>query len=126
MGVIMAEIPLIRRIVDSVCIDWQGVMSKRMFGTDAWFVHGNIFSIIDTAKQSIGLRFTEPMLHNEARALKGSSDFAPGGEPMKHWVIMPPALSADEAKLEPYLKIAYQLASILPPKILKSKGRPMG
>jgi TfoX/Sxy family transcriptional regulator of competence genes len=122
----MLEPAYIRRMIDNLCLDWPGVLSKRMFGTDAWFVQGNIFAIIYAVKNSVGLRFQNEQHYTKARKLKGAGDFDPGGTPMKHWVIMPQALCAKETELEVYLRQSYEEAAALPPKVLKTKGRPMG
>ena len=121
-----AELAYLRRLIDNLCLDWSGVMSKRMFGTDAWFVNGNIFAILDTAKESVGVRLSHPEGFKAARALKGASDFAPGEQAMKNWVILPQKLSKKETEFESYLRQAYDSAAALPSKVLKMKGRPLG
>jgi TfoX/Sxy family transcriptional regulator of competence genes len=117
------ELPLLRRTIDLLLMDWPHVIPKKMFGTDAYFVNGNIFALIDTGKFQAGVKLIEKDMFDKAMALKGSSPFAPGDEPMRHWVVLPDAICRDEEKLEKYLSLSYKSIALLKPKILKTRGR---
>ncbi|MCA2958775.1 MAG: TfoX/Sxy family protein [Silvanigrellales bacterium] len=113
----------LRRRVDLLVMDWPGLVPKRMFGTDAWFVNGNIFAIIDTTPPRVGVKLTEAARFGAALKLKGAKPFAPGDEPMRHWVVLPSTQCESEDALEPWLREAYLAAALLTPKAMKNRGR---
>lgn len=113
----------LRRHVDLLVMDWPGLVPKRMFGTDAWFVHGNIFALIDTEPPRLGVKLTSPGPYAAAMKLRGAKAFAPGGEPMRHWVVLPASECRTEDTLEKWLREAYDTAAGLPPKVMKNRGR---
>ena len=121
----MSENSFLSRLVDGIVMDWPEVHAKKMFGTDAWFAQGNIFAIINSSENKVGVRLSEANSYTAARKLKGAGDFAPGGQPMKNWVMFSQADSKKEMFLEPYLHQAHKIAMQLQPKALKTRGRSM-
>lgn len=119
----MSRVPFLRRTVDLVVMDWPHVIPKRMFGEDAWFAQGNIFAFLDSSHERVAVRLTAREEYAAAMALEGSTEFAPGGDGVKNWVVLPAPVCATEEGLEPFLRRAYEDAMGRKPKVLKNRGR---
>ena len=113
----------IRKIDNLVC-DLPHVTRMPMFGAIAWFCKGNIFALLLDGKRVAG-RFLEPETQEEYMKIPGSGPLAPGGKPMKYWVVMSEEFTKDEESVEELLEKAHTSHSHLPEKLHKKRAEPI-
>jgi len=96
-----------------------GAVKRKMFGQEAAFVNGNMFMGLYGDAFQVRL---SPYDHAEVLAL-GGRPFAPGGRPMKEYVVLPAGIVADEAALRSWVGKAYAYGASLPAKEAKPRRR---
>jgi TfoX/Sxy family transcriptional regulator of competence genes len=85
-----------------------------MFGEVAGFVHGNLVTGLHAGRWFVRLTGDSKA---QALALPGASRFEPmPGRPMGDYVVLPPAVLADEAALARWLGLAVEVGLALKPK----------
>ena len=114
-------LPHLKELVESHTALLPAVGYRRMFGCDAYFVRGNIFSLIWKTGR-IGLRLPDQAAFDEAMAMEGAEPWAPGEvtKGMAHWVLVSEALHDDEEGLSAWVEKAYAMNAKLAPKNAKS------
>jgi hypothetical protein len=89
----------------------RGLSWKRMFGCDAAFRDGLIFTLVWTRDARIAVKLTEEAAYAELAAVAGVDPWAPSGKtPMRAWLLMPPAWSENEDRIGPWLERAFACA----------------
>jgi len=92
----------------------EGVQVRRMFGCPSAFVNGNMFAGI--FEDSIFLRLAAPDRADFLR-LQDAAPFEPiPGRPMREYVVAPPAVLKNKARLAIWLGRSLTYAQSLPPK----------
>jgi TfoX/Sxy family transcriptional regulator of competence genes len=90
-----------------------GAEPRKMFGFPAAFVNGNLFTGLFEDRWFVRL----PEAERIELAGAGAASFEPmPGRPMREYVELPPALLADEAARDGWLRRALAHAEGLPPK----------
>jgi TfoX/Sxy family transcriptional regulator of competence genes len=94
----------------------QSVTWRRMFGCDAWFARGQIFSLIWQTGR-VGVRLPDEQAFAEAISLGGAEPWSVGAKmkPMAHWVLLPEDHHEDLEQLEAWLRRAHAIAAQSPP-----------
>lgn len=90
------------------------LVPKRMFGYDCTWVNGNMATglFADTWFVRVGEEAAAELLE-----LPGAMPFAPmGGTPTKGYACLPPAVIADDAALDVWLRRCVAYMTTLPPK----------
>ena len=90
------------------------IAPRKMFGEVAGFVNGNLVTGLHAGRWFVRLTGDA---RTEALALPGASRFEPmPGRPMGDYIVLPPAILADEAALEAWLSRAVEVGRALKPK----------
>ncbi len=87
------------------------VTHRKMFGCDAWFSRGQIFSLIWKTGR-VGVRLPDVAVFDEAMALKGAEPWTVGAKmsPMAHWVLLPESYNDDGDEVDLWVKRAHAIA----------------
>lgn len=94
---------------------------KKMFGYPCIFVGGNMFSGLH--QENLLLRLNEAD-REELLAIPGAAVFSPmPGRFMKEYIVVPPDLKANEAKLKKWIARSYEYAAALAPKAAKKPAK---
>jgi len=107
---------------DAAIAGKPGVERRQMFGYPSAFLKGNLLAGLFQDQMMVRL--------SEADRAKASLDaaatpFAPGGRPMREYVVLPPEIVADKRKVGAWLKRAIAHVETLPPKKpQKPKAKP--
>ena len=96
-----------------------GAIQRKMFGQEAAFVTGNMF--MGLFGDAFHVRLS-PYDRAEVLAL-GGAPFAPGGRPMKEYVVLPEGVVTDEAALRNWVGRAYAFGASLPAKEARGRAR---
>lgn len=106
----------LKALIADLSAELPEVTERRMFGSDAFFANGNIFSLAWDGR--VLLKLSAPARFEAARALEGAGPFDPmgTGKTMSGWVAMPEAMHDDVEALRPWLEEAHRLAMMRPPK----------
>lgn len=101
----------LKELVDGTALKLQGVTHRKMFGCDAWFSRGQIFSLIWKTGR-VGVRLPDALAFKEALALSGAEPWAVAAKmkPMAHWVLLPEAFNDDDELVAVWVKRAHVLA----------------
>jgi TfoX/Sxy family transcriptional regulator of competence genes len=86
---------------------------RQMFGYPCAFLNRNMLSGLFQDQMMVRLSEAD---RAKAIAEQGAMPFAPGGRPMREYVVLPPAIVADKKKLGVWLKRAIAYVGSLPPK----------
>jgi TfoX/Sxy family transcriptional regulator of competence genes len=90
-----------------------GATVRKMFGYPAGFVNGQLFT--GTFGSSWHVRLPDDQRSQLAAA--GGTPFEPmPGRPMREYLVLPPAIAADPAAAEPWVRRALAYVETLPPK----------
>ncbi len=111
---------LIEAFEVSVC-SIPGVTQRKMFGYPAAFANGYLFAGL--FENSMVLKLPAD---SRAKLLKlpGAARFEPiPGRAMGNFVVVPPSLVENRARLKPWLESAYTYVKSLPPKAKKIRLR---
>ena len=86
---------------------------RKMFGYPAGFVNGNLFTGLFAASWFVRL----PEGQRAELTALGGGEFSPmPGRPMREYVVLPEAMTADAQQAEPWVRHALDFVSQLPPK----------
>ena len=98
---------------DAAIAGKPGVERRQMFGYPCAFLNGNMLSGL--VQEQMMVRLSEA---DRARASldAAATPFAPGGRPMREYVVLPPAIVADKRKLGAWLERAVAYVETLPAK----------
>jgi len=89
-----------------------GVVRRQMFGYPGAFLKGYLLSSL--FQDQMMMRLGEA---DRAKATTaGATPFAPGGRPMREYVVLPPEIVADKRRLGAWLKRAIAHVETLPAK----------
>ena len=105
---------------DAAIAGQPGVERRQMFGYPSAFLGGNLLSGLFQDQMMVRLSEAD---RAKALAEAGAKPFAPGGRPMREYVVLPPAIVADKRKLGTWLKRAITYAGTLPAKKAKKPKR---
>ena len=104
---------------DAAIAGKPGVERRLMFGYPAAFVNGRLMSGLFEDQMMVRLSETH---HVKAIVEEGGKPFAPGGRPMREYVVLPPRIVADKRKLGVWLNRAIAHVGTLPAKRPKSRA----
>ena len=119
----------LKELVEQSALKLPAVSHRKMFGCDAWFSRGQIFSLIWKTGR-VAVRLPEAKAYADALALAGADVWSVAAKmkPMAHWVLLPEGYNDDEEEVEAWVKRAHQLAkpAVKAPaaKKKKAKARP--
>ncbi len=89
----------------------RGLSWKRMFGCDAAFRDGRIFTLV-WREGRIAVKLPDEAAYAELAAVAGVDAWAPGGKgPMRGWLMVPPAWNESEDRIGPWLERAFASAA---------------
>ena len=90
-------------LIDEHVGQLPGVNMRPMFGCDAFFVRGHIFSLVWDGR--IGVRLPETKAFDEAMALDGAEPWNPSGarKGFANWVLLPEELHDDDEAIGSWL-----------------------
>jgi TfoX/Sxy family transcriptional regulator of competence genes len=101
---------------DAAIAGKPGVARRQMFGYPAAFLNGNLLAGLFQDQMMVRLSQAD---RAKAIAEAGGVAFAPGGRPMREYVVLPTAIVADKRKLAVWLKRAIAHVETLPAKAAK-------
>ena len=112
----------LKQLVEVTASVLPAVTWRRMFGCDAWFARGQIFSLIWKTGR-VAVRLPEQGAYAEAMELEGAAvwSVATKMKPMAHWVLLPESHHDDHEALEQWVRRAHSLAK---PAEAKKKAAP--
>ncbi len=113
------------RLLENVLSSSEGLSQKPMFGSQAYFVFGNMVCFV-TPEAFVGVKLLDEEVYETALEVDGIQAFAPseGAKPMKNWVLIDTAEYLD-SDLEELLEFAAEDISKLPPKVAKTRRKPV-
>jgi TfoX/Sxy family transcriptional regulator of competence genes len=88
---------------DAAIAGKPGVERRQMFGYPCAFLNGNLLSGLFQDQMMVRLSEAD---RTKAVVEAGAEPFAPGGRPMREYVVLPPGIVADKRKLGLWLKRA--------------------
>ncbi len=97
-----------------------GVERRQMFGYPCAFLNGNMLSGLFQDQMMVRLSEAD---RAKARLDATATPFAPGGRPMREYVVLPPQIVADRRKVSAWLKRAIAYVETLPAKKPKKPKR---
>ena len=98
---------------DAAIAGKPGVERRQMFGYPCSFLNGNMLSGL--FQDQMMVRLSEADRAKAAREV-AAMPFAPGGRPMREYVVLPAEIVADKRKLGTWLKRAIAYVETLPAK----------
>ena len=109
-------------MVDHAAQGLTAVSHRKMFGCDAWFSRGQIFSLIWKTGR-VAVRLPDGGVFDEAMGLEGAEVWSVGAKmkPMSHWVLLPEGYNDDEEEVAVWVKRAHGLAKTAPMKPASKK-----
>jgi TfoX/Sxy family transcriptional regulator of competence genes len=102
-----------------VCGVFSEATIKPMFGQLGAFVNGNMFAGLLGSR--IAVKLIDEQSRDELLAIAGTEYFAPGGRPMKQFVVVPAAWSEQPELISEWALVALAQVSALPPKKTQPK-----
>ena len=113
-------------MVEEVSAGLPAVSRARMFGCDAFWANGNIYSLI-WKDGRIGVKLTDPAAYSELMGQPGAGPWSPGGKvKMAGWVLVPESFHDDEDTLREWVRKAHGYAISAPPKVKGGGKKPAG
>lgn len=98
------------------------VTNKRMFGSHAFFVNGQIYAL--EWDDRVALKLHDKADFDAVLAMPGSRTWSPAGNnPMSKWVLVPEAFHDDAEALTPWVVKAHRQAQAVPGPVKKAKKR---
>jgi TfoX/Sxy family transcriptional regulator of competence genes len=98
---------------DTAIAGKPGVERRQMFGYPCAFLNGNMLSGLFQDQMMVRLSEAD---RAKAQLQAAATPFAPGGRPMREYVVLPPEIVADKRKVGAWLKRAIAYVETLPPK----------
>jgi TfoX/Sxy family transcriptional regulator of competence genes len=98
---------------DAAIAGKPGVERRQMFGYPCAFLKGNMLSGLFQDQMMVRLSEAD---RAKASLQAAATPFAPGGRPMREYVVLPPEIVADKRKLGTWLKRAIAYVDTLPAK----------
>jgi len=105
---------------DAAIAGKAGVERRQMFGYPCAFLGGNLLAGLFQDQMMVRLSEADRV---KAVVEAGAKPFAPGGRPMREYVVLPPGIVADKRKLGAWLRRAITHVETLPPKKPKKPKR---
>jgi TfoX/Sxy family transcriptional regulator of competence genes len=104
-------------LVEDASRGLPGVAMRKMFGCEAMFANGKIYSLIWKTGR-IGVKIPDTAQFDELMAQDGAEPWSPGGPKMKmsHWVLVPESFHDDSEALKTWVARAHGHA-------MKAEGR---
>ena len=104
--------PALIALFDAAIADRPGLKRRLMFGYPAAFLRGNLITSLFQDQMMVRLSQSD-----RAKALAaGGVPFAPGGRPMREYVVLPTEIVSDKRKLALWVKRAAAHGETLPAK----------
>ncbi len=105
----------LRDLVEGLVEELPEVSTRRMFGSDAWFASGRIFTLVWDGR--VAVKLPEPARYQALLALPGARPWSPNANrPMTAWLLAPEDFHDDPEGLRPFLEAAHRAALAAPPK----------
>jgi TfoX/Sxy family transcriptional regulator of competence genes len=105
---------------DAAIAGKPGVERRQMFGYPSAFLKGNLLAGLFQDQMMVRLSEAD---RAKATVEAAARPFAPGGRPMREYVVLPPEIVADKRKLDAWLKRAIAFVGTLPAKKPKKPKR---
>src|SRR5687768_13429353 len=88
----------LKEMIDDASRGLASVTERRMFGCDAWFANGNIYSLVWDGR--IAVKITDGKQFDELRTQTGAEPWNPMKKTaMAHWILVPESFHDDEEML---------------------------
>lgn len=102
------ELAWLKEQLDVAVAGLGGVTVKRMFGCDAYFREGRIFSMV-WKEGRIAVKLTDTASHAALAAIRGVQPWSPGGKMvMTAWLLVPPGWNEDPDTFRPWVERAFE------------------
>ena len=111
------KLRLYEKLIDTL----DGIDTKSNFGAAYTAINGNMYSMI-SKHGVVGIRL--PTAEREAFLARYATELFrgdPSWPPAKEYVAVPESLLEDTKTLAPYMRLSYEYASSLKPKVSKAK-----
>ena len=95
--------------LDRAAADLPHVTAKKMFGCHALFAKDAVFGLV-WKEGRLGVRLPEEAPFGKLMAMTGAAPWRAGPMTMSHWVLVPPGMHAQPAKLKDWVRSAHELA----------------
>jgi TfoX/Sxy family transcriptional regulator of competence genes len=105
----------LQKTVDPLAQALPNVTSKKMFGSPAYWVNGNVFALV-WKHGRIGVKLPNESKYEALMSAKGAAPWKAGPMTMAHWVLVPEAFHGDKTQLKKWLKEAHTLNEVAIPK----------
>src|ERR1700722_1841031 len=105
----------LKAVFDGALAGLEGVEPKKLFGSDAYFVHGNIFALV-FKEGRLGLRLTEERSREGLMALPGADPWIVGDKAARFWVLLPAAGHSRPARLRDWARQPWEAGEERPPR----------
>jgi TfoX/Sxy family transcriptional regulator of competence genes len=115
--------PALIAAFDAAIAGRPGVERRQMFGYPCAFLKGNMLTGLFQNQMMVRLSEAD---RAEAALQAAATPFAPGGRPMREYVVLPPEVITDKRRLGAWLKRAIAYVDTLPakkPKAAKPKPK---
>jgi TfoX/Sxy family transcriptional regulator of competence genes len=105
--------PELIAMFDAAIAGKPGVERRQMFGYPCAFLKGNMLAGLFEDQMMVRLSETD---RTKASQQVAATPFAPGGRPMREYVVLPAEIVADKRRLGAWLKRAIAYVETLPAK----------
>ncbi len=110
----------LKDLVEGLVEELPEVTTRRMFGSDAWFANGAIFTLIWDGR--VAVKLPERPRFDALLALPGARPWSPNANrPMTAWLLAPEDFHDDPESLRPFLEAAHRSALSAPKKPRKAR-----
>jgi TfoX/Sxy family transcriptional regulator of competence genes len=111
----------LKDLVEGLLEELPEVTTRRMFGSDAWFANGSIFTLVWDGRVAVKLTVQER--YDALLALPGARPWSPNAnKPMSAWLLTPEDFHDDPESLRPFLEAAHQ-GALARPQAPKRRSR---
>lgn len=93
-------------VVDGVVTEWPDVTAKNVFGHRGWLRSGRMFGF--AADEGVAVKLTETIDAGGVVSRDGVALFAPDGQPMKNWAVLPVRSEVEVDDAIGLLRTAYE------------------
>ncbi len=117
----MADLELLRALVETAAEGLSAVRRRRIFGCDALFADAEVFALV-WREGRIAVKLTDEKSFGELIDQTGAALWKPGGTAMAHWILLPPKMHEDKKTLRRWVHRAHAQATRSPTE-KTAKGR---
>ncbi len=109
----------LEKILGEVTKSFDSTTSKKMFGCQAMWVNGNVFSLVWKTGR-LAVKLPEESAYDSLMAVKGSEPWVAGTREMAHWVLVPETFHSKKADIKKWALKAHELCKAIETKPKKT------